>query len=164
MLSAFSWGDFAQCTLIILLCYYLAIGVVLYRAELLSILSGLASYKLGDFMGRNDRRSNNETDEKNAKEKRLEREQQSFEVKRQISTGTDLSKVYVELEEAINIGKLNKITRVEILNSIEDIINRYKNTIDKDVAETVNQLVQSQLNINSYQPLTDEEQEWLWLN
>ena len=158
MMSAFSWGEFVQLTLIILLCYYVAVGIIFYRAQMTRLLSGFTP---GGFSNKNKDVSKS-TDY--YEEKLIEPVQETVEQAIKTKPIEDISKVYVELEEAIIIGRDNNITRAEILKSLGDIIKKHKNTIDKDVAETINQHIQSQLNIYSIQPLTNEELAQLWLN
>lgn len=158
MLSAFSWGDFAQCTLIIVLCYYLAIGIIFYRAEITRLLSGFTPAALGN-KNKDVTKSSGDVEEK-----QIEPVQETVEQAIKTKPVEDISKVYVELEEGIIIGRDNNITRAEILKSLGDIIKKHKNTIDKDVAETINQHIQSQLNIYSFQPLSNEELAQIWLH
>jgi hypothetical protein len=161
MLSAFSWGDFAQCTLIILLCYYLAIGVIFYRAELLTILSDFRFNANTNLFRGNAVKNTGEADKKKPEES-LEREERLHQPKTQIPANVDISKVYVEVEEVIATAKQKGFSRAQIIETLVDIIRKFINTGDKELAETVSMHIQSQLTIYSFQPLTVEELDQLW--
>lgn len=165
MLSTFSWGDFAWCTLIILLCYYFTIGAIFYRTEFLAILADLTVAGTANVWGRNAVKNTSEADKKrNTEDESLLRERQTLQAETQMTANADISKVYVELEEVIATAKQKGLSRALIIDSLADVIRKFINTGDKELAETVSMHIQSQLAIYSFQPLTVEELDQLWSN
>ena len=161
MLLGFSWGEFVQVTVTILLFYYVALGMIFYRAELrhwrISFILPRGGHTIKDVS-----KSSEDAREENAEEEVIEPAQKEVVSVLQIKSGQDISKVYVELEEAIGVAKVKNKCRSELLESLKTIIEKYKNSIDKDVAAAIIAHIQSQLAVYSLQQLTDEELQQLW--
>jgi hypothetical protein len=98
------------------------------------------------------------------KEKSVNTVQETVEPAMKTKPVEAVSDVYIELEKTIEVAKIKNIPRSELLASLQTILRKYKNNIDKDYAEALREHVQSQLTIFSFQPLTDEELDHVWLN
>lgn len=164
MFSAFSWGDFVQGMILFLSCYYLVVGILFYRAEMKQLLSGFTT--AGLVNKNKDVSKSIDTIEKEnpCKEKPVNPAQETVEQSMKTKPVEAVTDVYIELEETIEVAKIKNIPRSELLASLQTILKKYKNHSDKDYAEALREHVQSQLTIYSFQPLTDEELEHVWLN
>ena len=162
MFSAFSWVEFAQGTLVVLLCYYAAVGMIFYRHELTRLVLSFTLHGAVD-KDKDVSRSRGYLEKQNAdKEEAIVAVKEDEKHAIQTKSVEDLSRVYVELEEAIEVDKVKNKSRSELLDSLKTIVEKYKNSIDKDVAATIRVHIQSQLAVYSWQQFTDEELQQLW--
>lgn len=165
MFSSVSWMEFIEFILAILFFYYATVLLLFYRLELSGVITKFTSLKKDKLLFENT--AETVVTAENLKPNnsysltslRVQDDHDNITI-----SDTDISNIYVELEEAIVLAKEKKYARKELLTSLRFIVRKCSNCGSADLLNTINLQIQSHLTINSIEVLNSEEFSQIWSN